>query len=197
MAEIKVLYDDFSLTSKWSCRTVYSYNSTGSFNSATNTPSSVQYAEKTVRFAVSIPSGAKVKGAKVYASYTAGLFGGKMEINGTRLEDGSFVTLENPDLSAGYVDVVFRWTAWTDGSSAHSSSYPTYNGTSSQAVTHNHESPTTVYDIYLLIEYEHSGIIYHAENGVLVPYKLYHAEGGALVPYLLQHAEDGALVPYG
>ena len=111
--------------------------------------------------------------------------------------DDGFVTLEEPDFSAGYLDVVFKWTAHTDGSSGHASNYPTYNGSSSQSKTYSHTSTTNLTGIELVVEYQLGGIIYRAVNGELVPYQLYRAEDGVLVPYQIQHAEDGALVPYG
>lgn len=199
MAEIRVPHDDFTLTASWNCSTVYRYEiaTGGKYLGSTNTTSDLTYPTKTVRFPVNLPTGAKVQSAKVFASHTTGLFGGKLHIAGIGLSDDGFVTLESPDFSAGYVDIEFQWNAYTDGAGGHSSNPPAYNGSTSQTRSNSHQSPTTVSDIYLLIEYENSGIIYRAENGVLVPYKLYHAEGGALVPYLLRYAEDGALVPYG
>lgn len=196
MAERTVPGGKFSLTSRWTCETVYTYNSYGSFNSSTNKVSGRMYGEHTERFLFSIPSGAKVLGAKVYASYTGGLYGGRLDIAGITLSDDGFVTLEDPDFSAGYIDVVFRWRAWTDNSSAHSDTYPTYNGSNSQSKTYNHSSTTNVDEVYLLVEYEYGGIIYRAENGTLVPYQLYHVESGELVPYQLFKVVDGKLVQY-
>ena len=121
MAEIEVLYADFDLTSRWTCKTTYYYNSSGSFNSSSNSVSGLTYSEHTALFAVSLPAGAKVKSAKVYAKSSGGTYGGKLEIDGTLLTADGFVTLESPDFSTGSIEVVFRWTAYTDGTSAHSS----------------------------------------------------------------------------
>lgn len=197
MADLKVTYDDFTLESKWSCRCVYTYNSSGSFLDSTCTQSGLTTAKETVRFPVSLPAGAKVIGAKVHAAHTPGLYGGTFTINDNEPDDDGIVTLDAPDFSAGYVDVMFAWTGYTDGSSAHRDEYPTHNGSDSQVSTFGHTSTSKVSDIYLLIEYQQNGIIYHAEGGKLVPYQLYRAENGALVPYQIKHAEAGELVPYG
>lgn len=186
MAQMTIPADGFTLNSTWSCRVVYTYNSTGSFLSSTCTQSNLTTATNTVRFSVSLPMGAKVKSAKVHAAHTTGLLGGKFLINEAEPDEDGFVTLNDTDFSAGYVDVAFSWKAYTDGSSAHGSEYPTYNGTSSQTVTRSHESPSTVSDVYLLLETTGgTGYIYHAEDGVLVPYSFYRAENGALVLYTL------------
>lgn len=197
MAEIKVLYDNFSLTSKWNCRTVYTYNSTGSFNSSSNTSSGLTVSKKTVRFAVDIKRGSKVLDVKVHAKHTSGTYGGKFRVNGLKPNDDDFVTLEASNLSNGYIEVEFEWTSYTDGTNAHRSQYPSYNGSSSQSKTSSHESTSNITEVYLLVEYELGSVIYHAENGVLVPYQLYYAEDGALTPCQLQYAENNALVKYG
>ena len=182
MAETKVTYNSFSLTSRWSCKTTYYYNSSGGFNTSTNTTSGLTVSRETVRFPVSLPDGTTIKSAKVYAKRTNGLYGGKLLIGGVWLGGEGFVTLESLIVSDGYVEVEFAWTAYTDDSSAHRSEYPTYNGTSSQSTTKNHASTTTVSEIYLLIE-NAGGTLYRAEGGKLVPYQLCRAEGGKLVPY--------------
>lgn len=195
MAEIKVTYGNFTLTSRWSCKTTYYYNSGGSFNTSANTVSGLTVSRGTVRFPVDLPDGTTIQGAKVHAAHTSGLFGGKLEIAGVRPDGNGFVTLGPLVVSGGYVEIEFAWTAYTDGSSAHQSEYPTYNGTSSQSVTRNHASTTNVSDVYLLIG-NAGGSLYRAEGGKLVSYQLCRAEGGKLVPYQLCRAEGGKLVPY-
>ena len=198
MAQQTITADDFRLTSTWSCRVVYKYDTSGNFTGSTCTQSSLVTASNTVRFAVDLPSGAKVSSAKVHASHTTGLYGGTFKIAGSSPDSDGFVELSSPDFSAGYIDVAFSWTANTDGSTAHSGEAPAYNGSTPRIVVKDHESPSNVTEVYLLIETSGgTGYIYHAEDGVLVPYQLYHAEDGALVPYQLQHAEGGVLVPYG
>lgn len=150
-----------------------------------------------MRFTPSLPAGAKVLSAKVHAAHTTGWSGGTFKINDAAPDSNGFVTLSNPDFSAGYIDVVFKWQASRDGTTTHNSSYPGYNGSSSQSKTYSHTSNSDVSDVYLLIEYQSGSVIYHAENGKLVPYQLFRAEGGKLVPYQLQQAEGGKLVRYG
>lgn len=50
--------------------------------------------------------------------------------------------------------------------------------------------------LYLTLEFSNGSVIYHAENGSLVPYKLYHAENGSLVEYQFSRAENGSLIKY-
>ena len=173
MAELKVTHADFSLTSNW--RVV-----TGS-NGVKEITEGPSYTSKTVTFEYKLPAGAKVLRAYVHSVWGIPLSGFyTKKVNSTWVpEDTGNVDVEL-DPEATSLDVVFYFRAIGD-----------------TTATGYRSGTTAISDIYLLIEYEHSGIIYHAESGVLVPYKLYHAENGELVPYLLQHAEDGALVTYG
>lgn len=184
MSPIRV--DDFSLTSTWTCRVVYTYNTSDATVTSSCTQSNLQTAKRTVSFPVSLSLGEKVVSAKVHANHTGGLLGGKFTINGVGPDDDGFVTLDSVGDSTDAIDVEFAWKAYTDSSNAHRTEYPPYDGSSTKTVTKNHESPSNITDIYLLIETSGgSGYIYHAENGELVPYKFYRAEGGVLVPYLL------------
>lgn len=178
----------FTLNSTWSCTTRYEYTHYGEFSKSTSTQSNSQTATNTVSFDISgLPRGAKALGARVHAEYTTGLYGGTFQINDISIDDDGFVTLDLPDFSTGSIDVKFSWKASVDpsGSDAHSSEYPTYNGTNSQSVTYSHSSPSDVSKVYLLVEYELRGIVYRADGGVLVPYQIYHAENGELIPYQL------------
>ena len=187
MAQMTIPADGFTLNSTWSCRVVYTYNSTGSFLSSTCTQSNLATATKTVRFPVNVQTGEKVASVKVHAKYTTGLLGGDFKIGDAKPDENGFVTLSVTDFSAGYIDVTFSWKAYTDGSGAHGSEYPTYNGSISQTVTKSHESPSDVSSVYLLIETA-GGCIYHVEEGKLVPYNIYHAENNGLVLYTLYGA---------
>lgn len=199
MAELKVTADGFTLSSSWSCRVVYLYDSTGKFQrtySVTQgTPSTVN---KTVEFSVDLPTGSKINSAKIHANHTNGSWGGSFWINDITPDSNGFVTISNPTITNNKISAVFKWkaTGHASGTSQHASDYPNYNGSSSQSVSKPHYSNSAISDIYILIEYQSGSIIYHAENGVLVPYQLFHAENGKLVPYQIQHGEGGKLVPY-
>ena len=197
MAQQTIAADDFSLNSTWTCRIVYKYDTSGNYTGSTCTQSGLTTASNTVRFAVELPSGAPVSSAKVHASHTTGLYGGTFKIAGSSPDSDGFVELASPDFSAGYIDVTFTWTAYTDGSTAHSSEAPAYSGSTPVIQTRSHESPSSISEVYLLIETEEAGgYIYRAESGQLVPYQLCRAESGQLVPYRLHRAESGQLVPY-
>jgi hypothetical protein len=199
MAELTVDYDkDITLTSTWTCSTTYKYTDYGDRLTSSTSQINHQYAEQTVKFTFNVPAGAKVIGVKVYASLiTNGLYGGKWEMNGAEFKDGC-AQLTNVDLSLGYLDVVFRWTAWRDSNTAHNDAFPDYSyyNKPSVTLTRNHESTSKIDSIYLMVEYEQRGIVYLAANNTLVPYQIYHAENGALVPYQLFKAEDNILIQY-
>lgn len=213
MSELSVNYSDFSLQARWTCNVKYTYNSSGSFSSASCSQSNTENpATKTVQFNVNdLPEGATVSRVKVHAEHSGGLYGGTFKINDTTPDSSGFVTLSTTDLSAGYINVVFKWTATRDNTSAHDSQYPTYNGTSSQTVTKNHVSTSNITNVYLLVEYttdstggESSGTttptsgscIYRYVNGELVPYCIYKCVNGVLVQYNLYRCVDGKLVQY-
>ena len=198
MAEKKITTSDFSLTSSWTCTIVYLYNSTGSFNGVSSrsqtTPSK---ATKTVTFTTELPTTAKILSAKVYATYSLASWGSaNFKINDTAISSGGYISLDTSSLSSGSVSLTFSLQANRDSNTNHDGAYPTYNGNSSQSRTFSHSSVANVTNVYLLVEYQNGSVIYHAENGVLVPYQLFHAENGELVPYQIQHGEGGKLVPY-
>lgn len=198
MAEVKITASNFSLKSSWNCKVVYHYNSNGSFNSVYSVNQSTpNKATKTVSFATGLSSSTKILSVKVHAVYTIrGWQSGNFKINDVAPDSNGFVTLNNSSISNGSVSVIFSWQANKDTSTNHNKSYPSSNGQSSQSVTYPHDSEIDVTDAYILVEYQSGSIIYHAENGVLVPYQLFHAEDGKLVPYQIQHGEGGILIPY-
>lgn len=182
MATIEVPANEFVLKSTFTCTTTYYYNSTGSLNSSKNAVSNLKSGKKTVSFPVALSSGKKIVSAKVHATHTTGLIGGTFTIDGKTPDAQNFVTLDNPDASSGSIDVEFEWESYKHTTASHSGENPSYNGNSSQSVVRNHESPSTIDKVYLLIETSGGGI-YCAKNGELVPYKFYHTENGELVPY--------------
>lgn len=198
MAEITVQADNFILISSWRCVVVYFYNSNGSFQRVySRTQYDPSTGTNTVSFPVDIPASAKIKSAKVHAIYTASWGSGTFLINGTTPDENGFVTLTDPDWSTGSINVEFSYTADKDSLYNHDGGYPTYNGSSTRSRTFYHSSEPEVSEIYLQLEYQTGSVIYHAENGILVPYQLFYAENGELVPYQLQHGENDVLVPYG
>lgn len=209
MAQLKVDYSDFSLQARWTCNVRYVYNSSGSFSSASCTQSNTENpVTKTVQFDVSdLPEGATVSSVKVHAEHGSGLYGGTFKINDTTPDSSDFVTLSTTDVSSGYVNVTFKWTATRDSTSSHDSQYPTYNGTSSQTVSKSHVSTSNITNVYLLVEYTTDGtggtttpsscsVIYRCVDGELVPYCLYRCVDGVLVPYNIYKCVDGTLVQY-
>ena len=189
--------DDFVLKPSWTCTVTYYYDSSGNHTSTTTGQSDARPVSNDVLFPVSLPPGTKIRGAKVHSAHTTGLHGGAFRVNGKNPDSDGFVELDTFEVVDGCIAVTFTWTAYRDSTTAHNGEAPAYTGTSSQTVTKSHNSPSTVSEVYLLIDTVAGGCIYHAENGELVPYQLYHAEDGVLVPYQIQHAEDGALAPYG
>lgn len=194
MGQHKLNVAEFNLTSTWTCTVTYNYDSAG--NLATSSHTQANGISASERNTLTIPDAIfkKLKSVKLHVSHTTGLYGGVFTVNGIIPDGSGFVELDFPESNRITVD--FLWRPTKDKIGAHYSSAPAYTGESTVTVTHNHESPARVYDVYYLIETD-DDCIYRAENGKLVPYQLYRAEDGVLVPYLLRHAEDGTLVPYG
>lgn len=200
MAESKkITASNFTLESSWSCTYVFLYNSTGSFNSVSSVNQTTpNEATKTVTFSTGLPASAKILDAKVYATYSIeGWSDSVFKINGTQVSSGGSITLDASSITSGSVSVTFSLKANQDANRAHKDAYPTYNGSSSQSRTFYHTATGTISNIYLMVEYQTGSVIYHAENGKLVPYQLFKAENGVLVPYLIQLGEGGKLVTYG
>ena len=157
MAEIRTNADSFTLVSRW--RVVTGSNGV---KEITEGPSTVT---TTVTFSYKIPVGAKVKSAKVHSTWGDPLSGYAIRrVSGVTPDANGMVSIElNPEATS--VDVVFTFKA---------------NGNTT--ATGDRSAAASVTDVYLLIEVSLS-CIYHAENGVLVPYNFYHAENDALVQY--------------
>ena len=197
MAEKKVTIDNFSLTSNWNCKVTYTYKLNGTFSSASNSQGIPITATVTKTFNTGLPTTAKILSATLYWNYVAGINGGTFRVNDVIQSSGDgSVSLDVSSFSNGSIDVSFSYKANTDSSSSHNSSYPAWEGSTTQTVTYTHSSSASISNVYLLVEYQNGSVIYHAENGVLVPYQLFHAENGELVPYQIQHGEGGELVPY-
>lgn len=159
MNQLRVDYSDFSLVSRW----------TVSADGTSHTTPSI--AQQTVTFEYQLPSGAKVKSAKVYATWG---------VNGDPWGGYQIQSIDGKDAANGYVDVdidsdgtsksvVFVYQSWGDNT---------------------HTSGTaTITDVVLLIEYTTGASICRVENGVLVPYEFYRAENGKLVPYQITCGE--------
>jgi hypothetical protein len=111
-------------------------------------------------------------------------------------DDNGFVTLDIADFSSNDIGVEFAWQANQDSYSEHDSTYPTYDGNSSQPKTYYHSLDANIKEVYLLVEYKMKGLIYRAVGDKLVPYQIYHAENDKLVPYLLFKDENNTLVQY-
>ena len=199
MAELNATLSStsFSISSSW----IYTYSS-GSNGNYTYTKN---YGPSTAAYTItanldSLPSNAKITSAKLTwtASATSGTGGidtgtgmGKVVPN-----EQSNASVLTSALTADFTDYIvpgsensFQFTYAPYVSSSYT--------TGVQATQINGSSTLTVQNITLIIEYQSGSVIYHAENGVLVPYQLFHAEGGKLVPYQLQQAEGGKLVRYG
>lgn len=197
MAQIKVPDGtplSFNLKASWSC--LYRYNSsTNNYNVWTTDAESTE----SVSFEYNLPANAVIRGAKVHSSWGGSLFGIKTgAINGVEPDAEGFVEIDPSLATETSLTVEFFFEASKDNPRNHLTDEFIEGSAVDKTITlGSHTSSAIVSDVYLLIEYETSGNIYHAENGELVPYKLYRAEGGVLVPYQIQHAEDGALAPYG
>lgn len=197
MAQLRIDADGFMLTSTWVCRVTYKYStSDNSPSGSTCQQLNFSSATNTVQFDVSMPSGAEVLSAKVHADHTTGLYGGAFKINNITPDDDGFVKIDAPDFSSGSIDVQFSWAANMDSTTAHAGEAPEFNGSYSRVVATDHESPSTITNVYLLIEYKQNGLIYRAVSGAIVPYQIYRAEGGSLAPYQLFKAVNGELIQY-
>lgn len=152
---------DFALTSSWTV--VTGSNGVKEITSGPTTDS------RTITFTYELPYGAKVTSAKVHADWGSPLSGFAVHtINGVTPGDDGMVDV-TIDPAQTSVNVVFAFKAMGDTTS-----------------TGNRSATATMTDVYLLLETTGgTGCIYHAEDGVLVPYNFYHAEGGVLVPYNL------------
>lgn len=154
MSELRIDTGEFYLDSKWTCRVVYSYNSTGSFNSSTATQTNLTPAKNTVGFTDERLAGMVVNSVKVHASHTGGMYGGKFQIDDVTPDSDGFVTLTNPSFSDNAINITFSWIADTDNSGSHSSDYPTYDGNSSQTVYKEHTSSSKITEVYIIVDYE-------------------------------------------
>ena len=217
MAQLRIDAAEFSLNSKFKCctecewrytddtHTEYTYNETSFVEEYGSTE------RKVVIFDLAeLPAGATVKQATVYATLGSPLYGVEVStINGVGvgISGGKSVpvTIEEGATSVR-VEFVYKCTAVahnhaSDGYHVNGGDYWDGN-TLIHHLYKDHESVVGYTDVYLLIEYDggeesaEGGVIYRAEGGELVPYRLYRAEGGELVPYRLHHAEGGELVPY-
>jgi len=169
MEKIRVDADSFNLSSEW--RVVTGSNGVPTITEGPST------ATKVVTFVYNIPAGAMVKSAKVHSTWGSPLSGYAIRtVNGVTPSDsnGWMVDVEiDPAKTAVEVDFAFKANGNTTTTGYHSAS-------------------ASVSDIYLLIE-TIGGCIYHAEEGVLVPYSFYRAKNGVLVLYTLFGA-TGTLV---
>lgn len=193
MAPIKA--SDFTLTSSWTCSWWLYIELPVNISHLMSSATDASLASETVTFTgLSIPSGAKVKSAKVHSSWGGSLYGiDTRTVNGKTPDSEGFVEIEPPASGATSVEVIFRFRAKKDDPDTHITG-PLAEGVT---YTHDHSSSVKVSEVYLLIELEGGGgYVYRAENGKLVPYQLHHAENGKLVPYRLHKAEGGQLVPY-
>ena len=203
MAELKVEYgSSFTLTSTWTCTWVYNYGSGGVFTSVySRTQGTPTRAYKNVTFSnIGLPNSAKILSAKLHVSHTGtGYLGISTDVGLTAPDTNGFIELDvdTLDFSSGELEFQFVWYGYQHGSNTHDNDYPSATAAGVQTKTFNHSYSSTVSDVYLQIEYQSGSVIYHAENGVLVPYQLFHAENGVLVPYQIQHGESGSLVSYG
>lgn len=190
MPQLPPIYaEGFSLNATWNC--YYRCYESGGY-SVWQEPSGLPQASNVVTFSYELPKRAKVKNVKVHSKWEGSLFGirGKA-VNGVDVGDDGFVTIDNFDDSKTSISVEFLLTAEKDDPrSYHKDDIENYEISSAVDKTitlGSHTSSVKVTEVYLLIEYEddQGGYIYHAENGVLVPYNFYHAEGGVLVPYYM------------
>lgn len=184
----------FSLYSNWT----YSYSSTSNGQYTYTKTQGPSTAAQTITANLdSLPSNAKITSAKLTwtASATSGTGGqdtGRGQVVPNGQSDASvFISAGTADFT-NYIlpgqENNFRFIY----APTVSSSYTT--GVQASQITGS--STLNIYSIALIIEYQSGSVIYHAENGVLVPYQLFHAENGELVPYQIQHGEGEELVPY-
>ena len=171
MAQLRVDVDSFNLNSTWTC---WSEITQDDFEYG-QTPATE--ATQTVTFAYKLPAMSKIVSAKVHSTWKGTLCGFSVAtVNGKTRDADGFVDIDGVDPSATSLNVDFLFVAERDEMCAEMAL---------ERVENNHTSSAVVSDVYLLIEYEENdgGYIYHAEEGVLVPYNFYRAEGGVLVLY--------------
>lgn len=191
------------LTSSWT----YAYSSTGSSNNYIYTLSSGPNATSLQRTfdLSSIPSNAIIKSAILTWTYSKSDTGTSGIIAGSTGADYCDISITSND----------EFFVKASAKTGDFSSYvvpgvvntfqfyykPSANSTVTTQVQANQIKCTSVFtcsNIALEVVYEHNGsIIYHAESGELVGYKLFHAENGVLVPYQIKLAENGNFVTYG
>lgn len=190
MPQLRIDADGFNLNSTWSCWYKYDVNNDYAYSQG---QTKATEATKNVTFAFELPARAEIISAKVHSKWS-GTFSGidVNTINGVEPDADGFVTIDGVEASALSVDVEFLFVAERDDLEEHVGGmswndpdiWPD-NQTTPKYLPHT--SSAIISEVYLLIEYEEDkgGYIYHAENGVLVPYNFYRAEGGVLVPYYM------------
>lgn len=184
MEPTRVDYPSFNLHSHSKCQSGWGKNVNGyyQFGSIYSHP---DIDSKTVVFEFSIPPRAKIKSAKVHSTWGSCLFGYAMKkVAGLSPDADGFVEVAPPAETDTSLSVVFQFQSLPH-SDPKSHSDNLVPGEYHDPI-YLHTSSASVDNVYLLIEYEDTGgYIYHAENGVLVPYNFYRAEGGVLVPYYM------------
>lgn len=191
------------LTSSWTY-TYASMNGSGGYVYGLSTGPNATSLKRTFDLS-SIPSDAIIKSAILTWTYsksdsgTSGVFAGSTganycDISITSNDDFSVkASKKTGDFSSYVVPGAVNTFAFYYKPSANSTLT-----TSVQASQIKCTSVLTCSNIALEVVYEHNGsIIYHAESGKLVGYKLFHAENGVLVPYQIKLAGNGNLVTYG
>lgn len=174
MAQLRVDVDGFNLNSTWTCWSDFFSDGYGTGQ----TPATE--ATQTVTFTYKLPALSKIVSAKVHSTWKGTLCGFSVAtVDGKERDADGFVDIDGVDPSATSLSVDFLFVAERDEMCAEMGL--------GDRVENNHTSSAIISEVYLLIEYEENdgGYIYHAEDGVLVPYNFYRAEGGVLVPYNL------------
>jgi hypothetical protein len=191
MPQLPPIYaDDFNLNATWDCYGLFPSNGDSYDDMRVWHSPQEPDASNTVTFAYELPKRATIKHVKVHSKWSGSTHGiNKKTVNGVEVDADGFAVIETPDESANSIAVEFAFVAGTDDIwDAHSHVlYQIADGGEDDRAysVGSHTSSVKVTEVYLLIEYEddQGGYIYHAENGVLVPYNFYRAEGGVLVPY--------------
>lgn len=185
MPQLRIDADDFNLHSDSTCQAGWTKKVDGTYYQFGTIRYEPTIDSKTVVFELSLPARAKIKSAKVHSTWGSCLFGYAMKkVDGLSPDTDGFVEVTPPAETDASLSVSFQFQ-----SMPHSS--PSSHVDDITPGTYHdpyfaHTSAASVTDVYLLIEYEDiGGYIYHAENGVLVPYNFYRAEGGVLVPYYM------------
>lgn len=205
MAKAYFPVDNFNLASVYACEYVSEYDWGDIGNAevfAASNPTQSTIATKTVTFNFSLPSGAKVKSAKVFATLGTPDYGAYFStINDVSVGTSATVSVDVPLAdNATSVDVKFSFKC-NNPSHAHGAN-GTVVGTHMDGnveikdYKYSHTSTLEYTNVYLQIEYEGKNPIYRSVDGVLIPYKIYCAENGTLVPYQLYRGENGELVSY-